>query len=88
MFSDDVAVLILQCRDFSSPCADQECSVKERGGGGPTLTTFCFCFYGETGSKIALKAGHHRPPSETPFKWRFAGGPMMVDLKGVSHAQH
>ena len=21
---------------------------------------------------------HHRPASETPFKWRFAGGPMMV----------
>ena len=21
--------------------------------------------------------GHHRPASETPFKWRFAGGPMM-----------
>ena len=20
--------------------------------------------------------GHHRPASETPFKWRFAGGPM------------
>ena len=22
--------------------------------------------------------GHHRITSETPFKWRFAGGPMMV----------
>ena len=22
--------------------------------------------------------GHHRPASETPFKWRFAGGPMMA----------
>ena len=22
--------------------------------------------------------GHHRPVSETPFKWHFAGGPMMV----------
>ena len=22
--------------------------------------------------------GHHRPTSETPFKWRFAGGPMMA----------
>ena len=26
--------------------------------------------------QIALKAGHHRPASETPFKWHFAGGPM------------
>ena len=28
--------------------------------------------------QIALKAGHHRLASETPFKWRFAGGPMMA----------
>ena len=28
--------------------------------------------------QITLKAGHHRPASETPFKWRFAGGPMMA----------
>ena len=25
--------------------------------------------------------GHHRPASETPFKWRFAGGPMMARFK-------
>ena len=25
--------------------------------------------------------GHHRPASETPFKWRFAGGPMMALFK-------
>ena len=24
--------------------------------------------------------GHYRHASETPFKWRFAGGPMMVRL--------
>ena len=30
--------------------------------------------------KIPLKAGHHRPASETPFKWRFAGMSMMVKL--------
>ena len=24
--------------------------------------------------------GHHRPSSETPFKWRFAGGPMMAHV--------
>ena len=24
--------------------------------------------------------GHHRQASETPFKWRFAGGPMMARL--------
>ena len=25
-----------------------------------------------------LKAGHYRPISETPFEWRFAGGPMVT----------
>ena len=24
--------------------------------------------------------GHHRPASETPFKWRFDGGPMKARL--------
>ena len=24
------------------------------------------------------KVGHHRPASETPFQWRFAGGPMLA----------
>ena len=28
--------------------------------------------------QIPLKVGHHRPASETPFKWRFTGGPMMA----------
>ena len=55
--------------------------------GGPTQTTFFFCFLmGETEFKIALKAGHHRPASETPFKWRFAGESMMAHLNGVSQA--
>ena len=25
--------------------------------------------------------GHHQHASKTPFKWRFAGGPMMARLK-------
>ena len=25
-----------------------------------------------------LMMGHQRPASETPFKWRFAGGPLMA----------
>ena len=25
-------------------------------------------------------SGHHRHDSETPFKWRFAGGPMLVRI--------
>ena len=27
--------------------------------------------------------GHLRPASETPFKWRFAGGPLMVANSGI-----
>ena len=52
---------------------------------GPTLTFyFCFLFFfffflmrgGRI--QIPLLAGHQRPASETPFKWRFAGGPMVA----------
>ena len=25
-----------------------------------------------------IKVGHHWPTSETPFKWRFAGGPIVA----------
>ena len=28
--------------------------------------------------QIPLLASHQRPANETPFKWRFAGGPMMA----------
>ena len=39
---------------------------------------FCYCFFqlirrGER-IQITLKAGHHRPNRETPFKWHFADG--------------
>ena len=27
--------------------------------------------------------GHYRPTSEKPFKWRFAGGPMMAAYSGI-----
>ena len=27
--------------------------------------------------------GRHRHASETPFKWRFAGGPMMAAFSGT-----
>ena len=32
----------------------------------------------DEGIQISLKAGLHRPASETPFKWRFAGVPMIA----------
>ena len=44
---------------------------------GVQLRERCFFARGER-IKIALKAGHYQPASETPFKWCFAVGPMMV----------
>ena len=43
---------------------------------GAFISFFCWCEGGRI--QIPLLAGHHRPASETPFIWRFAGGPMMV----------
>ena len=48
-------------------CTDLEIFVR----GGPTLTKF-FSFI--------FSVRQHRPASETPFKWRFAGVPMMDGL--------
>ena len=45
--------------------------------GGPTLTTF-FSLMREGRIQIPLLAGYQRPASKTPFKWRFAGGPMLA----------
>ena len=42
---------------------------------GPTL--IIFLMRGER-IQIALKEGHHRPASKTPFIWRFAGGLMVA----------
>ena len=54
-------------KEHGSWLSDPESLVR----GGPTLTSV---FRRKRRSKqIPLKAGHHRPASETPFKWRFAG---------------
>ena len=54
----------------SLTCADPE-SFFQRG---PTF----FLFLVDEGIQIPLKAGQHRPASETPYKWRFAGVPIMA----------
>ena len=43
---------------------------------GRDRETTCSC----SGSRrsVQLKAGHHRPDSETLFKWRLAGKPIMA----------
>ena len=55
-------------------CADPESSAR----GGPTLTMFFSSDNEGERIQIPLKVGHHRPASKMPFKWCFAGGPMMV----------
>ena len=79
----------LQCRDFYHHARTQKVLSKrerERGGGYNSYNVLFLFLRGETGSKIALKAGHHRLASNTPFQWRFAGGPVMAHLNGVSQA--
>ena len=52
------------------PCANPESFAR----GGPTFFFFGFLISRGKRIQIALKAGHHRLASETPLKWRFAGG--------------
>ena len=66
-----IAFRIWPLKCIWSPCADPENFVR----GGPTSDIF---FDGGQRIQLTLKAGHHRPTSETPFKWGFAGGPMMA----------
>ena len=54
-------------------CADPEKFVR----GVQLWQRFLSSMRGGTQIPISL-AGHHRPTSETPLKWRFAGGPMMA----------
>ena len=55
-------------------CADPESFAR----GGPILITLFFFFNSTKNSaqhcQIALKAGHHRPASETAFRWRADDG--------------
>ena len=62
-----------------TPCADLE-NFLGGGEGGPNLITFLFCFLDDKEMEDTNTAinGHHRLASETPLKWRFAGGPIMA----------
>ena len=42
-----------------------------------TITQYV-CNRGRAYPNTTKRGNHHRPTSETPFKWRFAGGPMMA----------
>ena len=51
--------------------------------GGPTFFLSFLVLLADGGGggvQIQLKASHHRPASETPFKWRSAGVSMMAQL--------
>ena len=64
---------MIGCLGRMQSCADPESFVR----GGITLATFCLVDEGREDPKNT-KYGHHLPASETPFKWRFAGRPMMA----------
>ena len=61
----------------------------DRGSGPPLKNHKNIGFLSNTGldllniTKLPIQhsmLGHHRHASETTFKWRFAGGPMMARL--------
>ena len=69
-----------------NPCADPEGG---GGAGGLDPPEKNIGFLSNTGldplkiTKLPSQhsmLGHHRPTSEAPFKWHFAGGPMMAHL--------
>ena len=49
------------------------------------ITEYMYCKYDIS---EYYNAGHHRPANETPFKWRFAGGSIVIIaclLAWISH---
>ena len=50
---------------------------------GSNFDNFFKLMRGRERIQITLKAGHYRPASETPFKWRFAGRPMNAGLTAL-----
>ena len=66
----------------SYSCADPERFIR---GGSNLITLFFFCFFfflyfvdEWRKDQNTTISGPRRPASETPFKWRFAGVPMMA----------
>ena len=60
-------------------CADPESFVS--GGGGLRSKVLTYVTEEEgviTYTQLSINGGHHPPTSKTPFKWWFAGGPMMA----------
>ena len=51
--------------------------------GSPSPSLWIQRFLVDEGTQIPLKAGHNRPASETPFKWRFTGVPMNAGLAAM-----
>ena len=67
------------------------CADPRGGGSGSTMETRrAIGFLSNTGPDLMKMSklpsqhsmlGHHRPASETPFRWRFAGGPMKAHFQ-------
>ena len=66
---------IFQKNEIKISKANPHTNPFSRNPGNPPL--------GEPPSSYKLRVGHHRPISETPFQWCFAGGPMMAPCDGA-----
>ena len=78
-----VSFLVLQSSQLGRECCLFNCHewIQKILSDGVQLCGFVFVFFslirGER-IKIPIKAGHYRPASEKPFKWRFEGGQIMA----------
>ena len=78
----DILIVFLEKKKKSqqttmTACADPE-SFARGGSNSRTFFSVFLLLLMRVEDQIPLKVSHHRSTSETPFKWRFAGGPMMA----------
>ena len=78
-----MCITSIACFQRHSACVDPE---GDRGSGPPLNNHkiqgfFAILVWITKLTSQHLVLGHHRPASEMPFKWRFAGGPLMARLK-------
>ena len=64
--------------EFKNSIALARARIQKIVSEGSNFDNFFFSLMRGGRIRIPLLAGHQRPARETPFKWRFAGGPMMA----------
>ena len=71
---DEVHVLVCLCVNCRDSIRISMCDLRKFCQRGSNSTLIFF----DKGPNSTKSGCHYWPASETPFKWRFAGGPMMV----------